>query len=544
MYLKITYIAVCIAHLLCFQLSAQNNTETNDRFAFVLTKKGNNQLVLESIYGTVWEKMSSNIPPLLYKNSNTRYITKYGISTNSNLASENFFIIKVTTNQKQLILKSLMVGDWREMSFLCTEEECSYLITERSVTEIDDLNQSVKAQMIKTYEALASDKSEEEYDSEINQITTDKKITELLKKRDEIEREEKNKLREAIKRINENQDFQQKFSEKQIDSIKMKEATKTTLNIENQVAIIDNQIAYLERNPIKTADIAGNNSKSSTKKLKENDDYWNEWDNELDDWEEKLERKLERLERNIEKSVERFEKRAEISAEYYEKKAEIVEKRNEAKFDEKNWYYPKTINYLVVAVTFNNAFPQGGSIQDTGIRFGGSRSFEIGYAWDTKLFNSTNLFRLKYGFGFQFNGLKPEGNRIFVVDGDQTLIEDFDFRVRKNKFRMDNLIVPIHLQMGGRENYTGYHNFKVGIGGFVGANLRTLQRLKYRDDDGNRFSERQRGDFNTNNIVYGLSSYIGWDGYSIYAQYNLNPIFKNNPVDAYNFQIGISVDIN
>lgn len=538
MNLKITFLAVFIAHLLCLQIVAQNNNETNERFAFVLTKKGSNQLILESIYGTSWELMSSNMLPVLESN-NKRYIYNSGISNDTKGISENSFLVEVIFNRKQIILKSLNVAEWKEMSFLCMEKECSFLITERSITEIDELSPSIKAQMMKTYEALASDKSKDEYDSAINQIATDEKIAELQKRRDEIEREEKDKLRESIKRINENQAIQQRFSEKQIDSIKMKEATKTALDIENQVAIIDNQIAYLERNPIKNTDLIENTSTKSLKEVEEEFDEndWDDWDDKLDNWEEKLERSLEKLEREIEKSVEKFERRI-----------DNIEYKSDEKAPKKSNWYPRSDDYLVLAVAFNNALPEGGSLQDTGIRFGGSRTFEIGYSVETRVFKNSNFLRFKYGLSLQFNGLKPEGNRIFMVDGDQTIIEEVDFSLRKNKFRMDNLILPMHLQFGSNRkngfNYMGNHDFKIGVGGFVGLNLRNVQNLRFRDLDGNRVRERQRGDFNTNNLLYGLSGYAGWETFSFYIQYNLNPIFRNNPVDVHNIQLGVRFDIN
>jgi hypothetical protein len=78
----------------------------------------------------------------------------------------------------------------------------------------------------------------------------------------------------------------------------------------------------------------------------------------------------------------------------------------------------------------------------------------------------------------------------------------------------------------------------VGLGGFVGFNLLNTQKLKF--DDGRRDEKlKQRDDFNTNNLLYGLSAYLGWETFSIFAQYNLNPIFADNVRDLNNFQIGV-----
>lgn len=207
---------------------------------------------------------------------------------------------------------------------------------------------------------------------------------------------------------------------------------------------------------------------------------------------------------------------------------------------------------LVLALGFNNALTDGGSIDDSGIRFGGSRTFEIGYARESRVFKNVGWLSVKYGFSFQFNGLKPEGNNVFAVNGDQTNIEEFDFNLRKNKFRMDNLIFPLHLQLGTNgiktnskgARYYSDHDFKVGLGGFVGLNLLNTNKLKYTNENGQRIKERIRDDFNTTILLYGLSAYVGWDEFSFYAQYNLNPMFTDNIVDTHNIQFGVRFDLN
>lgn len=209
-------------------------------------------------------------------------------------------------------------------------------------------------------------------------------------------------------------------------------------------------------------------------------------------------------------------------------------------------YSSRTDSDLFISVSFNNAVLDGGSIDDTPFKFGGSRSFEIGYEWSTRIFKESNFLRLNYGFSFQFNGLKPKDNQIFVQDGDQTELETFEFDLDKSKFRMDNLIIPIHLQFGsskttvldnGNKRFSDHH-FKIGIGGFAGINLSNTQKLKF--DDGRRNEKlKQRDDFNTNNLLYGLSAYFGWDDFAVFAQYHLNSIFTDNVRDLNNFQLGV-----
>lgn len=216
--------------------------------------------------------------------------------------------------------------------------------------------------------------------------------------------------------------------------------------------------------------------------------------------------------------------------------------------EEKPSAQDRTFSKLVFGVGFNNTFNDGEFMKDPNYKFGGSRYFEIGWQWSTRVFKESNFLRFRYGLAFQFNGLKPEGNQYFVENGDQTELEDFTVNLDKSKLRMDNLILPLHLELTSSTrkdtelpNFTK-PSFKVGLGGFVGLNLRNKQKLKYKTD-GDHLKIKQRSDFNTNNFLYGLSAYIGWEGAQLYFQYNLNSVFKDNPVDENNFQIGLRFEI-
>ncbi|MGO1728392.1 MAG: TonB-dependent receptor [Flavobacteriaceae bacterium] len=208
----------------------------------------------------------------------------------------------------------------------------------------------------------------------------------------------------------------------------------------------------------------------------------------------------------------------------------------------------RTFSKLVFAVGFNNTFNDGEFMEDPNYKFAASRYFEVGWQWSTRVFKETNFLRFRYGLAFQFNGLKPKDNQYFVENGDQTELEGFTVNLDKSKLRMDNLILPLHFELTNSTrkdtelpNFTK-PSFKIGLGGFVGLNLHNKQKLKYKES-GDHFKIKQRSDFNTNNFLYGLSAYIGWEGAQLYFQYNLNPVFKDNPVDENNFQIGMRFEI-
>ena len=221
------------------------------------------------------------------------------------------------------------------------------------------------------------------------------------------------------------------------------------------------------------------------------------------------------------------------------------------KKESKRVYDRRTSSDLVLAVGFNNALTDGQSLNNSDFKLAGSRFFEIGVAWKTRVFDNTNFLRLKYGFSFQFNGLKPTDNRYFVEDGDLTVLEDFPIDLDKSKFRMDNLVFPLHFEFGPSrktetENYIRYSTnnmFKIGLGGYAGFNIGERQKLKFREE-GEDVKQKLKGDYNTNDFVYGVSGYLSLGSTALYMKYDLNPIFKDPNIELNNISVGIRFDVD
>ena len=214
-------------------------------------------------------------------------------------------------------------------------------------------------------------------------------------------------------------------------------------------------------------------------------------------------------------------------------------------------YDRRTTSDIVLAFGFNNAISDENPIDDSDFKIGGSRFFEIGWAWKTRVLNNSNFLRLKYGVSFQFNGLKPTNNRYFVEEGELTVLEEFPFDLDKSKFRMDNLVFPVHFEFGPSkrtetEKYFRYSTngmFKIGLGGYAGFNIGERQKLKY-NDGSDKVKEKLKGDYNTNDFIYGLSGYLSLGGTALYVKYDLNPIFKDPNPDLNNISVGLRFDID
>jgi hypothetical protein len=321
----------------------------------------------------------------------------------------------------------------------------------------------------------------------------------LKERRERVEKDEKDALKEEILEIEKRLEEKQ-ITEEEARTLKEDAARKHALNIQDRLRIIDSEIALLNRNKGE-ADASSEKEDDLPPKvgvsINIDDQPWEWWDS-----------------------------------------------------DKPPKYDRRTYSDLVIAFGLNNAIIDGQSLNDTPYKVWGSRFFEIGWNWRTRVFRRSNFMRITYGFSFQFNGLKPKGNNYFVSDGQTTELEAFEFPLDKSKFRMDNLVFPVHFEFGP-SRYKGYKNhfryslhkqFRFGIGAYGGFNMSSRQKLKYRRN-GKRVKDKLIGGYNTNDFIYGLSGYMGVGGVLLYVKYDLNPIFRNQEIEQRNVSLGLRFDL-
>ncbi len=326
------------------------------------------------------------------------------------------------------------------------------------------------------------------------------KIDTLLDIREHIKTEERDLLKTEVEFINTRLE-RGELSNEEASVLKKEAAKKRALNIENRISIIDNQIALLRRNE----------DGYSTSDLKE-------------------------------------ASRVGFSIGSYEGTfagIDIKRKKKPKKYDK------RTTSDFVLAFGLNNAIIEGQSLDDSPYKFGGSRFLELGWAWKTRVFKNTNFLRVKYGYSFQVNGLKPDDNQYFVQQGNQVVLENHPQNLKKSKLSATNLVFPIHLEFGPSkkiegENYFRYvtrRQFKMGLGAYGGFNIGTRQKLKY-DLNGERIKDKQKRGFNTSDLVYGVSGYLAFGEMALYVKYDLSPIFKDQIIEQNNISMGVRFDID
>jgi len=229
-----------------------------------------------------------------------------------------------------------------------------------------------------------------------------------------------------------------------------------------------------------------------------------------------------------------------------------IDARLKSKNFDKNKSENRTTSQVVFAAGYNNLVTNN-MVANSQFGYGRSGFWEWGVTWNTRLSNNSNLLHLKYGAGFMYNSLHAKDNRVFADSNNQTVLVDagVETKAKRTYFKNVYFVVPIHLEfdfsktkiVDDKKVFKSHTGARFGIGGFVGVNTNSKQFIEY-EQNGYKFKEKQKGDFNVNDFTYGVSTYIGYKATSLYLKYDLNPIFKNNPVDQNNISLGIRFDWN
>lgn len=210
----------------------------------------------------------------------------------------------------------------------------------------------------------------------------------------------------------------------------------------------------------------------------------------------------------------------------------------------------RTTSQFVFAMGLNNMMVDG-KLQDSNYSFIGSHFYEWGFTYNSRLMKNDNLLHAKYGLSLMYNNIRPTDNRNFVVDGNQTVLQTNAINLDESRFRNVYIVLPLHLEFdfskpqvtNGKTYFKTHKSFRFGIGGYAGINVKSKQILKYDQDDLD-YKTTIKGEYNVNNFIYGLSSYIGYKEFSLYAKYDLNPLFQDNLVKENNMSLGLRFDLN
>lgn len=211
----------------------------------------------------------------------------------------------------------------------------------------------------------------------------------------------------------------------------------------------------------------------------------------------------------------------------------------------------RTTTQFVFAAGLNNLVTNKATTHSD-YRYWGSHFYEWGFTSNTRLFKNDNLLHLKYGFSVMYNNLRPTNNRLFVANGNQTNLETSAINLSDSRFRNVYIAVPVHLEFDftkakknpeGKTIFKTHENVRFGIGGYAGFRVKSKQILEY-GSDRHDITVKEKSGFNTNDFIYGVSTYLGYGETSLYLKYDLNPLFKDNAIKQNNISLGVRFDLN
>jgi hypothetical protein len=217
----------------------------------------------------------------------------------------------------------------------------------------------------------------------------------------------------------------------------------------------------------------------------------------------------------------------------------------------KKYARPDIPGTFVVELGLNQPFDRPQKFQ---VNFWGSRTANIYYQYDLRILKSR--ISLVPGIGLSLERYKFKNN--YVLDyntangGALSMVSPKDYghpTVRKSQLITNYLEVPIELRFSGNpEDPT--RSFKFAVGARGGVLLNSFTKVKY-NEDGEKIKIKNKQPYNLNPFRYSLFAKVGAGNFSVFAYYNLTPVFKtgrgpvfsttDTPTEMQNFTVGISL---
>lgn len=169
------------------------------------------------------------------------------------------------------------------------------------------------------------------------------------------------------------------------------------------------------------------------------------------------------------------------------------------------------------------------------VNFTHSAQLEYGFMLRKSL-NDNNSVRLNFGLSYLYYDFDTK-DQILNYDGSKdkvTFVKGTN--IKDSDFGAGYLSIPIivDFKVGRKLN--------IGVGGYAGIRLNSYSRYVETSALGEKTEVALSAPYNMNSLVYGTKLYFGSKNFGLYAQYNINSIFKDtyklNP-----FSIGLRIGI-
>lgn len=184
-----------------------------------------------------------------------------------------------------------------------------------------------------------------------------------------------------------------------------------------------------------------------------------------------------------------------------------------------------------------NTFLEGGKIparydSPYGLRPLGSRYVAFSVLRNQQIGGEKSPFYLRWGLELAWNNFMFEGDNYAVQKPEGVTFPVYTnasgnpVKLDKSKLTVCYLSIPVvpTLQF---YNKHGRRTFRIGAGGYAGIRLASYTKVKYQEGD-NSVTRHEHGHFFLNDFRYGLMAQVGVRGLSVFAKYDLNPLFSTN----------------
>lgn len=143
----------------------------------------------------------------------------------------------------------------------------------------------------------------------------------------------------------------------------------------------------------------------------------------------------------------------------------------------------------------------------------------------------TNIYRFENGIN-----LVNSGNEIGYTDINLTGTT----KIVKNNLKVSYLTLPLMFDFNTKPGTKS--NFHIAVGAEIGLRIGTRTRTVQETHD-HEYDARVRNNFHTNLLKPSAMVRVGFGSYTLFANYSLMPLFKDNtaPVDLTPVQIGLRV---
>jgi|GEM_PF-1465125 len=183
-------------------------------------------------------------------------------------------------------------------------------------------------------------------------------------------------------------------------------------------------------------------------------------------------------------------------------------------------------------------------------------SFGVGFGVKTRIGKDVSPWFWRSSFDmithtFKFNDdktIESIDNKTELVDVEKFI--NGDFELKKSTMYMVDFKLSNYIEYDfSKKKFDEFGNtviksrqsFYLGAGGFIGYSA--MNRNLVYTQNGEKYRQSTGAKFNTNQFVYGVGAYVGYDNISFRYTYNLNHVFKKSFADQNVFNFSVVLEL-